>query len=180
MKLMIGLPVVFISICLPAMNAICEYYNCLNGGICSGWPGDKFCDCQEEFNGELCQYQPCSEESCLNGGDCHADHGATSPDSYSCTCYGNYHGHDCEYESNDDDGTELGIAVIIAIVMGGVVVVILLLTVVCICYHKPSGKTSTVVAPDPTSYTIPAQYNTDYCMTTHNDFISGTYQEHYY
>ncbi|XP_033107095.1 uncharacterized protein LOC117108986 isoform X2 [Anneissia japonica] len=122
-------------------DAICDFNYCLNGGICSDWWGSEFCDCEEEFNGDVCQYEPCAEGPCLNNGDCHAD-------------------HDSSTALDHHDDTDLTVGIIVAIIIGGIVAVVLLAVCIgCICYHsghRPPRTTTTVVVP--AAYALQPQY----------------------
>ena len=52
------------------------------------------CSCQSGFYGDKCQYTPCTNNPCLNGGDCGYFSGAQS--GYWCSCPSGYGGNNCE------------------------------------------------------------------------------------
>ncbi|CAG5110897.1 Oidioi.mRNA.OKI2018_I69.chr2.g5245.t1.cds [Oikopleura dioica] len=96
-------------------------YSCFNDGVCSIQGGFPTCICQEGFYGQFCEFTPCSDNKCQNGGTCHVvarnetnpalledDQLFEPPQFYECECAPGFHGPDCVYDACTDIQCENG------------------------------------------------------------------------
>ncbi|CAC5357383.1 unnamed protein product [Mytilus coruscus] len=74
--------------------AKCSNTSCLNGGYCQNVSTEEYiCNCPVHFTGMFCQVSWCDLPVCIHG-TCILDH-----DGYSCDCYKDYWGQNCDITS---------------------------------------------------------------------------------
>merc|ERR1712002_1253079 len=88
----------------------CASSPCQNGATCEDEVNKFTCQCEENWEGDLCEIEivkevevvdPCESEPCKNDASCEAD----SEGGYKCTCTKGWEGQNCEDKIKMCDST---------------------------------------------------------------------------
>ncbi|CAC5422434.1 unnamed protein product [Mytilus coruscus] len=85
----------------------CSSQPCTNGGTCRNQFESFLCICPAGYNGQVCEYTPCTDTNC-NHGEC-----VISGSSFYCSCWSGYYGDRCENTPCTGQNCNYGSCVII-------------------------------------------------------------------
>ncbi|GFO29946.1 fibropellin-1, partial [Plakobranchus ocellatus] len=88
------------SDCVDGEPVLCDQFKCLNGGTCTVYGHDYYCECREGYTGRNCDFyiSPCASQPCYNQAICTP----TGTLSYTCDCpTSQLTGPNCETNTNE-------------------------------------------------------------------------------